>query len=142
MFLALFAVDVDIPFVPIAKFILKSFRTGTHAVLVDRYPFSTITIRVESELVAPGCISYPPLAAEIDQPGRFPGTGGNVTNDLLSLLVVIRTRSSVADEILMSFTLHQLFGTSFRVHMIHFLVDFQSSRGSNDRCWRIFVKFQ
>ena len=66
MFLALLAVNVDIPFVPIAKFVLKSFGTGTHAVLVDRYPFSTITIRVESELVAPGCISYLPLAAEIN----------------------------------------------------------------------------
>jgi hypothetical protein len=51
--LALLAVDVDIPFVPVAKFVLKSLGTGTHALFIDRNPFSTVTIRVESELVVP-----------------------------------------------------------------------------------------
>jgi hypothetical protein len=50
---ALLAMDVDIPFVPISKFVLKSLGTGTHAVFVDRYPFSTVTIRIESKFVAP-----------------------------------------------------------------------------------------
>jgi hypothetical protein len=52
---ALLAVDVDIPFVPVPKFVLKSLGTGTHAVFVDRYPFSAITIRIERKLVVPDC---------------------------------------------------------------------------------------
>ena len=99
--LALLAVNVDIPFVPLAKLILKSLGTGTHALFVDRNPFSTITIRVESEFVAPGFISYDSTAAKTDQPGRLPGTCRDVTNDLLSLLMVIRTGSLAADEVAM-----------------------------------------
>ena len=64
--LTLFAVNVDIPFVPITKLVLKGLGTGTHAILVDRYPFSTITIRVERELVTPGFMSDVPDVAETD----------------------------------------------------------------------------
>jgi hypothetical protein len=65
--LALFAVNVDVPLVPVAKFILKSLGTGTHAVLVNRYAFSTITIRIERKLVIPDC---PQLLSNSSGDGR------------------------------------------------------------------------
>ena len=65
MLLALLAVNVDIPFVPVTKLVLKGLGTGTHAILVDWYPFSTITIRVEGELITSGFMSYFPVGAKI-----------------------------------------------------------------------------
>jgi hypothetical protein len=60
LLLALLAVDIDIPLVPVAQFVLESFRSGTHAVFVDGYTFTAIAIRVERKLVFPVTVSATP----------------------------------------------------------------------------------
>lgn len=51
--LALLIVNINIPFVPLAKSILKGFGTGAHAVFVDWNTFTAIAIWVERQFISP-----------------------------------------------------------------------------------------
>lgn len=51
--LALFAVDVDVPLVPVAQPILKCVGSLAHPFVVDRNAWSTVTFRFERQLVTP-----------------------------------------------------------------------------------------